>query len=182
MALDSAGKRARRGPALYVNELMYLVGVEPFGAFDCAFNFYSREPDALQTGSLFKADGNGYVDIRKRMSDVVMDGRFLTDEVARSEYLYRALTGAVSAQTKAVKGQWWNIDHNVLAMASGIKDEWIRQEREVIQSGSRHGQYSRSSIGEAVAKTIEDAEKANTTNRTIGGKSIANFLTKNKWN
>lgn len=182
LILDTSGKRIRITPAVYVNELMYLVGVERFGASDCAFNCYSRKPDELQAGSLFKADGNGYVDIRKRMSDVEINGRFLAKEVARSEGLYKTLAGAVSEQTTAVKGQWWNIEHNVLEIASGIKEEWKTQGREVIQSGSRHGKFGRLPVGDAVSKKITDAEKTIGSDRSVGGKTIANFLKTSGWN
>lgn len=183
LAFGTSGKRTRRTPAVYVNELMYLVDVERFGASDCAFNFYSREPDALQDGSLFKADSNGYVDIRKRMADVEKNGRFMVEEVARSEALFGALAQSVSATPiSSAAGPWWATDHKVVDIADGIKKEWIKQGRGVIQSGSRHGQYSRTAIGEAVAKKIEDAEKASQKNRTIGGKSVSEFLKKCGWN
>lgn len=183
LALDTSGKRTRLTTGIYINEMMYLIDVARLGASDCAFNFYSRDPDALTHGSVFKADGNGYVDIRKRMADVEKDGRFLAVEVARSQALFGALSQPVSTTLiSSVAGRWWATEYDVINMANGIKEEWKKQRRGVIQSGSRHGEYGRFPIGEAVAKKIQDAEKANTTNRTIGGKSIANFLKENKWN
>lgn len=181
--LDTSGKRTQRTSSVYVNELMYLVGIERFGASDCAFNFYSRESGALQASFLFKSAGNGYVDIRKRMADVEKNGRFMAEEVARSEALFGALAQSASATPiSSAAGPWWATDHKVVDIADGIKKEWIKQGRGVIQSGSRHGQYSRTAIGEAVAKKIEDAEKASQNNRTIGGKSVSEFLKKCGWN
>lgn len=183
LAFDTSGKRTRKTPAVFVNELMYLVEVKRLGAFDCAFTFYSREADALQSGSLFKADSNGYVDIRKRMSDVEQMGCFVIEEVARSEALYRTLAQTVSTtQDSSAADKWWATDHNVIGIANGIKGEWQRQGRSVIQAGARHGNYGRLPIGEAVAKKIVDAEKVTGQGRSIQGRTIADYLRKYDWN
>ena len=179
--LDASGKRTQNAPAIFVNEMMYLVGITRLGASDCAFNFYCREPNVHQTSSLFKDASNGYVDSRKRMADIEKDGWFMPEEVDRAKTLYEAMAEIASTQSAADKNPWWRTKHNVIALANEVKAAWVREGREVIQSGSRHGQYSRSAIGEAVAKKIYDAEKVNNSKRTIGGKSISDYLKECNW-
>lgn len=178
---NASGKRTQDDPAIFVNEMMYLVGIAQLGASDCAFNFYCREPNVLRASSLFKDARNGYVDTRKRMADVEKDGRFMPVEVDRAKTIYEAMTARASTPSAADKNLWWKTKHNVTELANEVKAVWVSEGREVIQSGSRHGQYSRSAIGEAVAKKIEEAEKVNKTNGTIGGKSISNYLKECNW-
>ncbi len=179
--MDASGTRTRSPRAVFVNELMFLVGVARIGASDCAFNYYSRSPDVSQSDSLFKADGSGYVDIRKRMADVEKDGRFTVEEVARSEALYKAMRCVVPTPPAGKKSPWWATDHDVIKLADAIKEEWCASDRAVNQSGPRHGQFSRAAIAEAIAKKIEDAEKDTGTKRSIGAKTISNYLSDNGW-
>lgn len=181
MALDSAGKRARRAPALYVNELMYLVGVESFGAFDCAFNYFSREPGPLEAGSLFKPDGSAYLDIRTRLSDVERDGRFTVEAIDNAKALYGSLTIAQSPHGSSAKTQWWNSDFDVLAIAKEIEKQAEGREWGLNQSGARAQRYPLSRISDAVAKKIEDADTVAGKGRRINGKSISNYLKSKGW-
>lgn len=86
MPVDSDGTRMKVTPAIYFSEWMYLVGPRGTDAFDCAFDFYAHEPDALlNDGVVFKKDGNGYVDIRIRLADVMERGAVMLSELMRFE-------------------------------------------------------------------------------------------------
>ena len=180
IVVDSLGKGKTQTQGVYVNELMYLVEVERLGVSDCAFKYFSRKTHLRGAGSLFKPDASAYVDVRKRLSDVERDGRFTVDSISEAEASNSNQTHAQFPAASTSKTQWWNTEYDVSKLANEIKQEWIKQGRPVIQSGSRHGKYGRLPIGEAVSKQIADYEKL-AKNRFIGGKTIADFLNKIDW-
>lgn len=182
LVLDTSAKRKTQTSAVSVNELMYLVEVERLGVSDCAFKYFSRETHLRGAGSLFKPDASAYVDVRKRLSDIEKDGRFTVDSIAEAEASYGNQTLTQSSVASITKTQWWNSDHDVWAIAKEIEKTALEKGWGVNQSGARAQRYPISTISEAVAKQIEDREKATGRGFSIGGKTISNFLKKAGWN
>ncbi|MES2280093.1 MAG: hypothetical protein V4542_01635 [Pseudomonadota bacterium] len=180
MAINDSGKRSRLTPATRRDRWMYLVDVVELGSNDCAFNYYSDTLDAWKTTSVFKADGTGYIDIRKRMADVEREGRFSVEAIAKCE----AFSGTQSRGSQVpaiVKAQWWNSKYDVWAIAKEIEKAGIGQGWGINQSGPRAQQYPISRISQAVAKKITDAETAAGQPRRIGGKTISTYLKSKGW-
>lgn len=182
LRFDGSGNRSRITPAVFSNRWMYAIGVKQTGSFECSFDYLACTYDALTNDeAVYQRDGNGFVNNRITLADVVKRGAFAREELERYENEH-AVSGSTSGdETTGKQTRWWQRKYNVISIASRIHAQWKSEGRDVNQSGARAGKYSLTSLGEAVAAEIGKAEKANKSPKTITGKTIVNYLKQNKW-
>lgn len=182
VAKDSNGTWRRTGPAAFVSDWMYVVGVTVTAPLDCAFAFIAREPDAVAKGAaVFAFCGNSMVDSRTRLCDVLEQGAFMMVEVIRAESLSEKLKEEAINGWNTPKPQWWNIEHDPLTLAKDIEIKWKSEGRGVNQSGARAGEFALSALSEAVVAEIEKVERRQGRGRTIGAKTMSNYLKTKGW-
>lgn len=167
-------------PAVIKNTWMYLVNFKQTGAHDGYFHNVSDSYDAANTGKdLFKIDGNDYTkDHLIRLTVAMSEGVVMMDEILRFE----ASTKLESDERKTdPKQRWWVEKFDIVAMATQIELDAKKQNWGLIQRGARAGKYPISSIAAMIATSIANKEKAANRSRTIGEKSIANYLKEQGW-
>ncbi len=146
------------------------------GAVQGYFHRMADTYDALTTGNtVFKLDGNGYTkDHLINLSDVLSDGVMMMSEVSRFE-------AETSPDTDDIKLQWWNTEYKILEMAQSKEADAKNASWGVNQTGPRAGKYPLSTICKSIAHDVEQSERTAGRSRTIGYKSIENFLKRNGW-
>ncbi len=184
VALDPNGQPQNTGRSVHLNRLMYVMGIQQLGPFDCAFNYCADRPEGLRVGTVFKAEGNGFVDIRPRMANIESEGVFAIAEVERVEAAAShgsAVPAAATAPQTIKQVAWWNTQHDVLVMAKEIEQKAKHQGWGLNQSGARAGKYPLAAIGQKVADEINRQQGMKGSPKKIGARSVSKFLKKQGW-
>jgi len=182
MRSTGSGKRCRITPAVFSDRWMYAVGANPTGPFNCSFDYLASTYNALTNHEeVYLRDGSGFVNNRITLADVIERGAFAREEIERYETEHGVSSTIRDAATEKRK-PWWQAQYDIFSMAAAIEARWDSEDRNVNQSGARAGKFSLTALGEAVAAEIGKTEKTIKSPRTIGGKSIKNYLEKNGWN
>lgn len=177
LRVAATGNRSRVTPAIFSNRWLYLIGVNQTGPFDCKFDYLADSYGALTNGDdIYQRDGNGYVEKRTTLADVIARGAFPLQDLEHYETTHGIGACNGDDATSAKQKPWWQTQYDINLMASRILERWRNDDRDVNQSGARAGKYSRAALGEAIAAEICKAEKVKKSAQTISGRSIVNYL------
>lgn len=182
--LDASGALKKRMPAIFKNGWMYAVRFHQTAAWDGHFLSLAETPQAPGPGSiLYQLMGNSMVRGHiLPLADVLANGVVMKSEIDR---LISSATAPFQAPGNATvqskKTQWWNTAYDILAMADAEKSKRAASGYGANQSGKRAGKHPRSSVAAAVTHQVDKQEKNAGRQRTIGAKSIENFLREHGW-
>jgi hypothetical protein len=164
-----------------VEGVMYLVSFFETGALDGHFDYCALDLTAyFNEGVVYELvgassiySGNGIP-----FAEVMLRGVVMVAEIERYESSFAQPHHEDSEKDSDGNTKWWNVEHDPWRLATEIGEERKSGGWGVNQTGARAGKHPISSLGEAVAARIAKVEKVSGTARTIGGKTIVNYL---KW-
>lgn len=182
--VDTSGALKKRTPATFKNDWMYAVRFKQTAAWDGHFEYLAETPQAPGPNSvLYQLTGESMVGGHiLPLAEVLAKGVVMKSEIDRfapSTTAASQIPGNATSQSK--KPQWWNTAYNILAMADAEKSKRAASGFGVNQSGKRAGKHPLSTMASALAHQVEKQEKDAGRKRSIGAKTIENFLRENGW-
>ena len=181
--LDENGALQRRTPAVFKNEWLYAVRFKQTSANDGYFATLSDTAGPFSSGSVFFGlMGNSMVRGHVvPLHDILAHGTVAVAELNRFRQALSASTPTTQPEPPSGKvGPWWSTDYDLVQMAEAEKTKRTAGGFGRVQRGPRAGKHPLKAISEALSRQITADEKAAGRDRSIGAKSIENYLRKLK--
>lgn len=179
--LDANGALQRRTPAIFKNEWLYAVRFKQTSANDGHFEALSETTGPFQPGAVFYGlTGNSMVRGHVvPLHDILAHGTVAVAELNR--FRSSPIAPTPMSQPAPPSGKvapWWSSDYDLVQMAEAEKTKRTASGFGRIQRGARAGKHPLKAISEALSRQITADEKAAGRDRSIGAKSIENYLRK----
>lgn len=179
--LDANGALQRRTPAIFKNEWLYAVRFKQTSANDGHFEALSETTGPFQPGAVFYGlTGNSMVRGHVvPLHDILAHGTVAVAELNR--FRSSPIAPTPMSQPAPPSGKvapWWSSDYDLVQMAEAEKTKRTAGGYGMVQCGPRAGKHPLKAISEALSKQITADEKAAGRDRSIGAKSIENYLRK----
>lgn len=179
--LDANGALQRRTPAIFKNEWLYAVRFKQTSANDGHFKALSETTGPFQPGAVFYGlTGNSMVRGHVvPLHEVLAHGTVAVAELNRFRSSLSASTPTTQPASPSGRvAPWWRTDYDLVQMAEAEKTKRTASGFGMVQRGPRAGKHPLKAISEALSRQITADEKAAGRDRSIGAKSIENYLRK----
>ena len=177
--LDDAGRLLKERVAVHKNGWLYAVLFQQTAASDGHFRCLSETPGPVKPGSvLYGPSGNSMTRHHVVHLREVLEHGAVTAPQLNS---FRPSVSAPSCSSNTAlppgeRSKWWHSEYELLNLA---QEEIAKRKVSgygMVQRGSRAGKPPLKDLAEALSRRITVAEKEAGRSRTIGYKSIENYL------